>query len=118
MVKLAEQRARWDSRLIFLFAAIGSAVGLGNLWRFPYITYKFGGGAFLIPYLIILLAIGIPVLILEFALGQKMQQGAIGSFRKINRRFSGLGFLAAFVCFVVVAYYAVVMGWSLIYMLG
>lgn len=118
MVKLAEQRARWDSRLIFLFAAIGSAVGLGNLWRFPYITYKFGGGAFLIPYLIILLAIGIPILILEFALGQKMQQGAIGSFRKINRRFSGLGFLAAFICFVVVAYYAVVMGWSLIYMLG
>ena len=112
------KRARWDSRLIFLFAAIGSAVGLGNLWRFPYLTYKFGGGAFLIPYLIILLAIGIPILILEFAIGQKMQKGAIGAFRGIDRRFAGIGVLTALICFVVVSYYAVVMGWSLVYMIG
>ena len=104
--------------MIFLFAAIGSAVGLGNLWRFPYLTYKFGGGAFLIPYLIILLAIGIPLLILEFAVGQKMQKGPIGAFKSIDRRFIGIGFLTALICFVVVAYYAVVMGWSLVYMMG
>ncbi len=118
VVKLTESRVRWDSRLIFLLAAIGSAIGLGNLWRFPYLTYKFGGGAFLIPYLIALLVIGIPVLILEFALGQKMQKGAMGAFRKIDGRLIGIGFLAVLACIVAVAYYAVVMGWSLVYMLG
>jgi NSS family neurotransmitter:Na+ symporter len=109
---------RWDSRLVFLFAAIGSAVGLGNVWRFPYLTYKFGGGAFLLPYIIVLLLIGIPLLILEFAIGQKMQKGAVGAFKSIDRRFVGVGILAAFICFGVVAYYTVVMGWSLIYMVG
>lgn len=111
-------RARWDSRLIFLFVAIGSAVGLGNLWRFPYLTYKFGGGAFLIPYLIVLLAIGIPLMILEIAIGQKMQKGAVGSFGAINRRFAPIGFLAVIASFGVVAYYCVIMGWSLIYLIG
>src|SRR3989338_2789557 len=115
---MAVQRIRWDFRLIFLFAAIGSAVGLGNLWRFPYLTYKFGGGAFLIPYLIVLLLIGVPLMILEFALGQKMQKGVVGAFGRINRGFTGVGFMAVFVCFVVASYYAVVMGWSLVYMLG
>ncbi len=111
-------RARWDSRLIFLFVAIGSAVGLGNLWRFPYLTYKFGGGAFLIPYLIALLVIGIPLMILEFAIGQKMQKGAIGSFGTIGKRFAPIGFLAIIAGFGVVAYYCVVMGWSVIYLIG
>src|SRR3989338_7206230 len=115
---MAVQRIRWDFRLIFLFAAIGSAVGLGNLWRFPYLTYKFGGGAFLIPYLIVLLLVGIPMMMLEFAVGQKMQKGAVGAFRGIDRKFAGVGLLMAFICVAVVAYYAVVMGWSLIYMLG
>ncbi len=111
-------RARWDSRLIFLFAAIGSAVGLGNLWRFPYLTYKFGGGAFLIPYLIVLLVIGIPIMILEIALGQKMQKGAVGSLGAISKRFAPIGLLGIIASFGVVAYYCVVMGWSLIYLLG
>lgn len=68
-------RDRWKSRTVFLFAAIGSAVGMGNVWRFPYLTHKFGGGAFLIPYLIALFIVGIPLLILEYALGQKIQHG-------------------------------------------
>ena len=72
------RRDRWSSRTIFLFAAIGSAVGLGNVWRFPYLAGKYGGGAFLIPYILMLIVLGIPLLILEFAIGQRMQLGAVG----------------------------------------
>lgn len=108
-------RDRWSSRTIFLFATIGSAVGLGNIWRFPYLTYKFGGGAFLLPYLIALIIIGIPLLIMEFALGQKFQQGIVGTFSKINLRLEGLGIATVMLCFFVVSYYAVVMAWALIY---
>jgi NSS family neurotransmitter:Na+ symporter len=108
-------RDRWKSRTVFLFAAIGSAVGLGNVWRFPYLTHKFGGGAFLIPYLIALLIVGIPLLILEYALGQKIQRGAIGSFKAIHSKFGGIGLMAILSAFMIVCYYAVVMAWSLIY---
>lgn len=109
------QRERWSSKLIFIFAAIGSAVGLGNVWRFPYLAGKYGGGAFLIPYVIMLLVLGLPLLIMEFAIGQRMQLGAIGSFKKIKHKLSGLGLGAVLCGFVVVSYYAVVMGWSLLY---
>ncbi len=109
------QRARWPSKFVFLFAAIGSAVGLGNVWRFPYMAGKYGGGAFLIPYLIMLLVLGIPLLIMEFAIGQKMQLGAVGSFRKIRRKMSGIGLAAVLCGFVIVTYYAVIMAWCLLY---
>lgn len=108
-------RDRWSSHLIFLFAAIGSAVGLGNIWRFPYLAGKYGGGAFLVPYLIILFLLGIPILILEYALGQRMQKGAVGAFGKINGKLRGVGVNAVFVGFIVCVYYAVIMAWSLIY---
>jgi neurotransmitter:Na+ symporter, NSS family len=108
-------RQRWSSRTVFLMAAIGSAVGLGNVWRFPYLAYKFGGGAFLIPYLIALFVLGIPLLILEFAIGQKLQKGAIDAFKTVNHRLRGIGVGAIFSGFVVVVYYAVVMAWALIY---
>ena len=68
-------RERWPSRWGFVFAAIGSAIGLGNVWRFPYLAYKYGGGAFLVPWLISLLAIGIPWFIAEIGMGQLMQRG-------------------------------------------
>jgi neurotransmitter:Na+ symporter, NSS family len=108
-------RDRWSSRMVFLLAAIGSAVGLGNIWRFPFLTYKYGGGAFLIPYLIALFIIGIPTLILEFALGQKLQCGAVKAFKQINTKLSGIGITAVYAGFIVVAYYAVVMAWALMY---
>jgi len=108
-------RERWSSRTIFLFAAIGSAVGLGNVWRFPYLTFKFGGGAFLLPYLIALLLIGIPMLMLEFAVGQKLQKGAVGSFSKINPKLSGVGLAAIIAGSMVAIYYAAVMAWSLLF---
>jgi neurotransmitter:Na+ symporter, NSS family len=111
-------RARWDSRTIFLFAAIGSAVGLGNVWRFPYLTYKFGGGAFLIPYLIALVILGIPLLILEFAIGQKLQKGAVDAFKTVHHRLRGIGFAAIASGFVVVVYYAAVMAWALLFFIN
>ncbi|MBD3361464.1 sodium-dependent transporter [Candidatus Woesearchaeota archaeon] len=110
-------RDRWSSHWIFLFAAIGSAVGIGNVWRFPYLAGKYGGGAFLIPYLIVLFLLGIPILILEYALGRRMQRGAVGAFGKINSKLKGVGVNAVFVGFIVCAYYSVVMAWSLIYFL-
>ncbi len=111
-------RQRWTSRTVFILAALGSAVGLGNLWRFPYLAGKYGGGAFLVPYLIALVLVGVPMLMLELAVGQKMQQGAIGSYRKLHHSFGGLGVLALISSFIIVSYYAVVMAWSLIYLLA
>ncbi|MFC1485016.1 sodium-dependent transporter [bacterium] len=110
-----ETRDRWSSKLIFIFAAVGSAVGLGNIWRFPYLAGKYGGGAFLLPYLIMLFVIGIPLLIMEFAIGQSMQLGAIGAFKKIKHKLSGIGLGAVLSGFVVVSYYAVIMAWCLLY---
>ena len=110
-------RDRWSSHIVFLFAAIGAAVGIGNVWRFPYLAGKYGGGAFLLPYLIILFLLGIPILILEYALGKRMQKGAVGAFGKIDKRFRGIGLNSIFVGFIIVAYYAVVMAWALIYFL-
>lgn len=112
---MTESRDRWPSKTIFIFAAIGSAVGLGNIWRFPYYAGKFGGGAFLLPYLILLFLFGIPLLILEFSLGQKMQQGAVGAMRRVKRSFSGIGLGAVLCSFFIACYYAVVMAWSLLF---
>tara|TARA_Y100000310_G_scaffold281722_1_gene302370 strand:+ start:5663 stop:7132 length:1470 start_codon:yes stop_codon:yes gene_type:complete len=110
-------RDRWPSRTAFIYAAIGSAVGLGNVWRFPFLAEKFGGGAFLIPYLIALFVAGIPLLILEFGLGQKVQKGAVDSLASIKKKLSGLGWWALFTAFIVISYYVVIMAWSLIYLL-
>ncbi len=110
------QRERWDSRIVFIFAAVGSAVGLGNIWRYPFLAHKYGGGAFLLPYLIALLIIGIPLLILEFGLGQRMQKGAVDSFAAIKRRLSGVGWAALITSFIVITYYVVVMSWAMIYL--
>ena len=84
------QRERWDNRTAFILASIGSAVGLGNVWRFPYICYENGGGAFLIPYFVALFTAGIPILILEFSLGSKFCKGAPGSFSLREKEKNGL----------------------------
>ncbi len=111
-------RQRWANRTIFLLAAVGSAVGLGNLWRFPYLAGKYGGGAFLIPYLIALVFVGVPLLMLEFAIGQKMQQGVIGAYKQLHPSFGGLGIVALLSSFIIISYYAVVMAWSWLYLLA
>ncbi len=111
-------RERWGSRLLFIFAAVGSAAGLGNLWRFPYLAYKYGGGAFLIPYLIILIIIGVPLLLLEFAIGQRFQKGAVESLYRVNKNFSGVGMMGILAGFVIVGYYAVVIAWALLFLVS
>lgn len=109
-------RERWGSRLLFIFAAVGSAAGLGNLWRFPYLAYKYGGGAFLIPYLIILFVVGVPLLLLEFSVGQRFQRGAVESMYRVNRSFSGVGLMGVIAGFIITGYYAVVMSWAVIFL--
>lgn len=109
-------RQRWNSRTIFVFAAIGSAAGLGNAWRFPYQAATNGGGAFLIPYFIALITAGIPLLIMEFALGHKFQAGAPVAFGTIKKKFEGIGWWAIGVCFIIVTYYSVIMAWVFDYL--
>ena len=107
-----EQRERWGGRLPFIMAAIGSAVGLGNVWRFPYIATKNGGGAFLLPYFVALITAGIPLLIVEYALGQKFQKGAPGSMAAVNKKFRWVGWFALLVGSMISFYYVVVMAWA------
>ncbi len=108
-------RERWDNRTAFVLAAIGSAVGLGNVWRFPYVCYQNGGGAFLIPYFVALFTAGIPILILEFSLGTKFGKGAPGSLARAGRGKEWLGWFALLVAFAIVCYYSVIVAWSLSY---
>ena len=109
-------RDRWSSRPIFIIAAIGSAVGLGNIWRFPYVCYENGGGAFLIPYFVALFTAGIPLMILEYGLGQRMQAGAPLAFWKIRKGWEWLGWWAILTGFGIVIYYAVIMAWCFCYL--
>ena len=115
---LEEQRENWGSRAGFVLAAIGSAVGLGNLWGFPYKVHANGGGAFLIPYLIAMLLIGIPLLILEFSLGHMTQRAAPDAYRGINRRTEPIGWWGIGLGFVIITYYAVILAWCVSYLIA
>ena len=108
-------RGHWDNRRAFILASIGSAIGLGNLWRFPFKCYENGGGAFLVAYLVAFLSIGIPLLLMEFSIGHKFKLAAPGAFRKVGKGFEWVGWWAILVGFVIVTYYAVVMAWSVVY---
>lgn len=110
---LEEQRETWGSRGGFVLAAVGSAVGLGNIWRFPYEAYSNGGGAFLVPYIVAMIVVGIPLLIMEFSLGHFTQFAAPGAFRKISRKAEFVGWWPILLSFIIVCYYAVVLAWCL-----
>lgn len=107
-----KEREQWSSQFGFLMAAIGSAVGLGNIWRFPGIAYKNGGGAFIIPYLFALIVAGITVLLLDYAVGNRYKGSPPVAFRRINRRAEILGWWQVAICFVIMIYYAAIIGWS------
>ena len=87
-------RDKWSSRSTFILAAIGSAVGLGNAWRFPGLASKYGGGAFLFVYLLAMLVIGIPLLMVEISVARHTKQSAPGSMRALNKRAEGIGWIA------------------------
>jgi NSS family neurotransmitter:Na+ symporter len=108
---LEEQRESWGTRGAFILAAIGSAVGLGNLWGFPYKLYSYGGGAFLIPYIVALFLVGIPLMIFEFSLGHYTQRAAPDAFKEAHRRFEVVGWWGILMGFVVITYYAVLLAY-------
>lgn len=108
-------RDQWNSKLGFLLAAIGSAVGLGNLWRFPYVAATNGGGAFLVPYFFAIITAGIPILILEYTMGKTYRGGAPVTWARINRKFEWLGWFQAIVAFVIGTYYFAIIVWVLSY---
>lgn len=110
-------RGQWGTRSGFILAAIGSAVGLGNIWRFPYMVASNGGGAFMLVFLIAMLTAGIPIMILEFSIGHKTHKSTPLALKSLNPSWEWLGWLQVFTCFAIVIYYSVIIGWSLSYSL-
>lgn len=109
-----EKRGQWSSRLTFILAAIGSAVGLGNAWRFPGLAAKHGGGTFLVVYLAAMLLMGIPLLMMEISISRKLRKGAIESMRGIGKKWEFVGWSATSNAFVIVCYYSVVFAWVIL----
>ncbi|MDN3494589.1 sodium-dependent transporter [Planococcus sp. APC 4015] len=113
----AKPREEWTGQVGFILAAIGSAVGLGNIWRFPGVAYENGGGAFLVPYLIALLTAGIPILFLDYAVGHRFRGAAPTAFRRLGGRagrwMESLGWFQVTIAFVIGLYYTVVIAWAL-----
>jgi SNF family Na+-dependent transporter len=106
------------NRWTFLIATTSAAIGLGNVWRFPYLSFKHGGSTFIYTYLYALFIVGIPMLLLELTLGQKMQKGSAGALRGIVPRLAGIGYVASFSGFVTALTYNILLGISLIYLLS
>ncbi|MBB5173533.1 sodium-dependent transporter [Texcoconibacillus texcoconensis] len=108
-------REQWGTRAGFILAAVGSAVGLGNIWRFPYVAYEGGGGAFFLPYLFALLTAGIPLLIMEFTIGHKYRGSSPLSYSRINKKAEWIGWWQVLISFVISTYYAVIIAWAMSY---
>lgn len=111
-----DARAGWNSKIEYFLAQVGFSVGLGNVWRFPYLCHQNGGGAFLLLYILLMLIVGIPLFFLELAAGQAIRQGSIGVWKYISPRLSGIGYSSCVVCFFVALYYNVILAWSLFYL--
>jgi neurotransmitter:Na+ symporter, NSS family len=118
MDQLNSNREQWNSRLGFILAAMGSAVGLGNIWRFSYVTGENGGAAFLLVYLLCIIAIGIPIIMAEFTIGRKAQSDAVGSFEKLapGKPWIVAGFMGVASAFIILSFYGVVAGWTVKYL--
>jgi NSS family neurotransmitter:Na+ symporter len=117
-VQMSQARSSWKTNIGFLLASIGSAIGLGNIWRFSYMAHQYGGGAFLVPYLVALLVAGIPIMVLEYGLGHHEKASSPLSFIRINRRFEWLGWWMPVVAmFGIMLYYSVIIGWCINYLI-
>jgi NSS family neurotransmitter:Na+ symporter len=110
-------REEWQSRKGFIFAAAGAAIGLGNLWRFPFQAYKNGGGAFLLPYFVALITCAIPLMIMEYAYGRKIRGGSVKAFAKLNKKFEVIGWVQVMVPIIVMTYYSTIISVSVIFMI-
>ena len=112
---MQQERSNFTNKLGFVLAAAGSAVGLGNIWRFPYLAAKYGGGTFLLIYLILAVTFGFSLMIAEISIGRKTGLSAIGAFKSLDKRFGFLGILASAVPIIIFPYYSVIGGWVLKY---
>lgn len=110
-----ESRSNFTGKIGFILAAAGSAVGLGNIWRFPYLVAKYGGGTFLLCYIVLAITFGFTLMTAEIALGRKTGLSAIGAFKKLDERFGFLGVLASIVPIIILPYYSVIGGWVIKY---
>ena len=105
-------REKWGTRVGFILAAVGSAIGLGNIWRFPYVAFKNGGGAFMIPYLFAILTTGVFFVALEFIMGKKYRGSAPLTYFRINKNIEFIGWWQFLIAFVIMTYYAVILAWA------
>ena len=112
---MKQSRGQWASSLGFILAASGSAVGLGNIWKFPGKVAAYGGGAFVLCYILIVVLVGFPVMLAEISIGRSTQKNVVGAFRKLNRRWTFLGGIGVLTLFVILSYYCIVGGWVLKY---
>jgi NSS family neurotransmitter:Na+ symporter len=114
--EMSQQRDQWSSRLGFILAAAGSAIGLGNLWKFPYITWSNQGGAFVLVYLFCIMGVGLPIMMAEILIGRRTQKSPVGALKKaFGPAWGWVGALGVFTGFVILSYYVVVAGWTLRY---
>nr|CAD7199944.1 unnamed protein product [Timema douglasi] len=109
------RRQHWSNKAQFVLACVGYCVGLGNVWRFPYLCYKSGGGVFLVPYFIILVICGVPMLYMELAVGQYTRRGPIGALGQICPLFKGAGLASVVISFLMSTYYNVIIAYTLYY---
>ena len=110
-----QKRSQWASNVGFILAAAGSAVGLGNIWKFPGKVGAYGGGAFILCYIIIVALIGFPVMLAELSIGRRTQKNVIGAFRQLDKRFTFVGGIGVLTLFVIMSYYSIVGGWVMKY---
>ncbi|XP_076374532.1 sodium- and chloride-dependent transporter XTRP3 isoform X2 [Megalopta genalis] len=111
-----DNRAAWSGKMQFFLSIIGYSVGLGNIWRFPYLCQQNGGGAFLIPFFVMLILEGVPLFLIELGLGQRMRQGALGVWNTIHPWLGGIGIASCIVTFFVALYYNVIITWCFFYL--
>ncbi|CDM69385.1 sodium/proline symporter [Clostridium bornimense] len=113
---MENEREQWGSKMGFILAAVGSAVGLGNIWRFPYLVYNNGGGAFLVPYFIAILTAAIPILILEYGMGHKYRASTPLALARGNKKWEWLGWWPTINAFFILAYYSMILSWAIKYL--
>ncbi|XP_030596802.1 sodium-dependent neutral amino acid transporter B(0)AT1-like [Archocentrus centrarchus] len=116
MEKEDEDRPKWDNKVQYILTCVGFCVGIGNVWRFPYLCQSHGGGAFLIPYIILLVLEGLPLLLLEFGIGQRLRKGSVGVWRAINPYLTGVGIASMLVSLLIGLYYNTLIAWIMWYL--
>ena len=111
-----QKRSNFTGKIGFVLAAAGSAVGLGNIWRFPYLAAKYGGGIFLLSYIILALTFGFALMIAEIGIGRKTGLSAIEAFKALNKKYSFVGYIGALIPAIILPYYSVIGGWVIKYL--